>query len=114
MLYRGCTIKKRSDQRTPFFEQFRAPEYFGMVFQRSPTNEQDITGRRFDAVLKLVAKVARRLADDALGGLERGFEFGIAAGFDVDGGNFEDHVFLWGKIKGIWKKGGYISEFVVF
>jgi hypothetical protein len=65
-----------------------------MVFQTGPTNQQNVTGRYFDAVLKLVPEVTFGLANDRLGCLEIGFEFGIAAGFDVDGGNFENHVIV--------------------
>ena len=99
MLHVGWPIKKWTDQRSPFHEQAGTAKLFGMVFQTGPTNQQYIARWHFDAVLKLVPEVTFGLTDYRLGCLEIGFEFGIAAGFDVDGGNFENHVFVFfGKI----------------
>ncbi len=94
MLHVGWPIKKWTDQRPPFHEQVGTAKPFGMVFQTGPTNQQDIPGGYFNAVLELVPEITFGLADYPLGSLEIGFEFGIAAGFDVDGGNFENHVFV--------------------
>lgn len=94
MLHRWWPIEKWTDQRTPFYEQIGTAKSLGMVFQTCPTNQQNVTGGYFDAVLKLMPEVTFGLADHPLGCLEIGFEFGIAAGFDVDGGNFENHVFV--------------------
>ena len=79
----------RADVRAPLDEERPLAEVDRVVLDRLPPDHEQVPLGRVDAALHLIADEPGRARDRALeAARDRGFEFGVLAGRDVDIGEF--------------------------
>ena len=96
MLDAGKGLVEMMQQRAPFLVLRGLPKALGVVFQGLPIDQQGILRWVLQAALQLVREIARH-ADDDRGGLAKGrFERRLAAGNNLQYGEFKNHLSLAG------------------
>src|SRR5690606_3099364 len=80
-----------ADEPAPFLEVGGAAEVDGVVLQRLPLHEQAVTRRLLLGARQRHGAAALRALEQRHRLLHRRLEGGLAAGLDVDLGDFKDH-----------------------
>ena len=93
MFHDWWTDEKRADYTTPLEECRRSTKVDGMVFQRGPVIHQNVTFRRFKALVDLVTHETFGVDKVFLDAVFDGFvEFRLLAGMNQNVDQFKDQV----------------------
>ena len=79
----GKRVVEMMQQPAPLIVALGSPEPDGVIFERSPRDQQEVAAASLQAPLEFMANVAIHARDDVLCRAEGGFEVGLETGFDV-------------------------------
>src|SRR5713226_1268544 len=94
MFHGGEGVVEMTGEPLPLFEFRRLPEPQHVRVARLPVLQNQITPRRVQALVQLVAEVAWRRGNEWGGLLEGGFKHGRLPVADVENGGDGDHIAL--------------------